>query len=590
MGDPPLLALFVIAFFAAGLFAVEQPTRSSSVPRLVPPERLSAALALNQLNFQASSIIGPAIAGLLIATVGLVGAYLVDALTFIASHHRPPRHRADPAARPDACGPACRRSARAWPTCGRAARSSPRSSSTSSPWSSPCRRRCSRSSPSTCSRSGRSGWGCWRRRRPPARSSGAVFSGWVNRVERVGRAVVGSVVVWGTAITRVRGHGPARDAGRVRGRPAGDGGGRGGGHGLGRVPQHDRPARDARPAARPRHVDPLARGHAPGRASATSSRRCWRPSSGRGWRSWPAGCCAWAGSSRWVGGCRSSGATSSTGRRRRRRSAPRRPGPSRRCEADGPRPIGGRTPLRCSLWSDARIGDNPSADPCFPQNVIDALNAIQAGLGEVPVPVLARDPARRADPALARVPVLRRAGPEGAPARPATSRCTGSASAAAPPTRCPAHIAMPAGWTTQRRRARCSSSRGMSSIVVDGVPVVRELAPLDRPLVAVGPGHEPFQAVPAASVVAAAPDRPGAATEPLPLSQRWSVPRERGRGARRRRHVAGAAAAGRRSSNRPREGSRSAGTRRRRTRAPEGSNGERSPGRRPGRAAHDHRR
>ena len=84
-GDPPLLALFAIAFVAAGLFAVEQPARSASIARLVPAERIPAAIALNQLNFQAASIVGPAVAGVLIATVGLVGAYAVDLFTFLAT-------------------------------------------------------------------------------------------------------------------------------------------------------------------------------------------------------------------------------------------------------------------------------------------------------------------------------------------------------------------------------------------------------------------------------------------------------------------------------------------------------------------------
>lgn len=84
-GAPPLAALFVVAFVAAGVGAVDQPTRASSIPRLVPPERLPAAIALNQLNFQTASIAGPAIGGVLIATVGLAGAYAVDALSFLAT-------------------------------------------------------------------------------------------------------------------------------------------------------------------------------------------------------------------------------------------------------------------------------------------------------------------------------------------------------------------------------------------------------------------------------------------------------------------------------------------------------------------------
>jgi len=85
MGDPPLIALFAVAFAAAGLSAIDQPARSSSIPRLVPAERLPSAIALNQLNFQVGSIVGPAIGGLLIATVGLPGAYLADVLSFSAS-------------------------------------------------------------------------------------------------------------------------------------------------------------------------------------------------------------------------------------------------------------------------------------------------------------------------------------------------------------------------------------------------------------------------------------------------------------------------------------------------------------------------
>ena len=84
-GSPPLPALFAVAFVAAGLGAVDQPTRASAIPRLVPSERLPAAIALNQLNFQTASIVGPAAGGILIATVGVAGAYAVDVVTFLAT-------------------------------------------------------------------------------------------------------------------------------------------------------------------------------------------------------------------------------------------------------------------------------------------------------------------------------------------------------------------------------------------------------------------------------------------------------------------------------------------------------------------------
>jgi MFS family permease len=85
MPAPPLIAIFVVAFVASTLGSFDQPARSSSIPRLVPAERLPAAIALNQLNFQAASIIGPAVGGVLIAVAGLPVAYAVDVLSFGAS-------------------------------------------------------------------------------------------------------------------------------------------------------------------------------------------------------------------------------------------------------------------------------------------------------------------------------------------------------------------------------------------------------------------------------------------------------------------------------------------------------------------------
>ena len=88
LSDPDVGALpilFVIAAVAAGCSAVDQPARSASIPRLVAPERLPAAIALNHLLFTMASIVGPAVGGLLIAWVGLSGAYLVDTLSFAAT-------------------------------------------------------------------------------------------------------------------------------------------------------------------------------------------------------------------------------------------------------------------------------------------------------------------------------------------------------------------------------------------------------------------------------------------------------------------------------------------------------------------------
>ncbi|HEX5589020.1 MAG TPA: MFS transporter [Candidatus Limnocylindrales bacterium] len=83
--EPALPVLFAIAFVASGLAAIDWPARSSATPRLVPPERLRAAIALGQLTFNAGSVLGPIAAGLLIGSIGVAGAYAADVVTFAAS-------------------------------------------------------------------------------------------------------------------------------------------------------------------------------------------------------------------------------------------------------------------------------------------------------------------------------------------------------------------------------------------------------------------------------------------------------------------------------------------------------------------------
>ena len=85
MPAPPLPAIYTVAFAATAISTVDGPARRAALPRLVPPERLPAAIVLQQVNIQACSVVGPAIGGLLIAAVGVSAAYLFDAVTFVAA-------------------------------------------------------------------------------------------------------------------------------------------------------------------------------------------------------------------------------------------------------------------------------------------------------------------------------------------------------------------------------------------------------------------------------------------------------------------------------------------------------------------------
>ncbi|MGD0121775.1 MAG: MFS transporter [Candidatus Limnocylindrales bacterium] len=81
----PIWALYAVAFVAAGVGAVDGPARTSALPRLVPRERLPAAIAVNWLSGQTVAVAGPVFAGVLIATSGVAAAFAFDVLTFLAS-------------------------------------------------------------------------------------------------------------------------------------------------------------------------------------------------------------------------------------------------------------------------------------------------------------------------------------------------------------------------------------------------------------------------------------------------------------------------------------------------------------------------
>ncbi len=65
--------------------ALDQPTRQSFIMELVGRQQLASAIGMNSASFNAARIIGPAVAGVLIAHVGLFLCFLLNALAFLAS-------------------------------------------------------------------------------------------------------------------------------------------------------------------------------------------------------------------------------------------------------------------------------------------------------------------------------------------------------------------------------------------------------------------------------------------------------------------------------------------------------------------------
>ena len=85
MDRPPLVLIYGAAALTAGLSGIDSPTRSAMIPRLVGRELLPAAVALNQVMWQTTSIVGPAIGGIVVVKLGLPWAYGIDIVTYGAT-------------------------------------------------------------------------------------------------------------------------------------------------------------------------------------------------------------------------------------------------------------------------------------------------------------------------------------------------------------------------------------------------------------------------------------------------------------------------------------------------------------------------
>ncbi|MGI8774032.1 MAG: MFS transporter [Actinomycetota bacterium] len=79
-----LWMIYLITFLTGMTTVLDNPARQSFVTEMVGRDLVPNAVSLNSAVFNASRIIGPALAGVAIATVGLPWAFLVNAGTFVA--------------------------------------------------------------------------------------------------------------------------------------------------------------------------------------------------------------------------------------------------------------------------------------------------------------------------------------------------------------------------------------------------------------------------------------------------------------------------------------------------------------------------
>ncbi len=100
-----VVQVWMVLLIAAGrgiMLSFNMPARQSLISELVPAEDLMNAIALNSATLNLTRVIGPAIGGGLIATVGVAGAFYLNAASFLAVLYglammrfpeRPPRRR-----------------------------------------------------------------------------------------------------------------------------------------------------------------------------------------------------------------------------------------------------------------------------------------------------------------------------------------------------------------------------------------------------------------------------------------------------------------------------------------------------------------
>lgn len=84
LSHPHFVVLVTLPALAAGLAGLSGPLRTAVIPTLVKPEELVAAYSLNQIIMNTATVVGPGLAGVIIAATGVSWCFLIDGITFFA--------------------------------------------------------------------------------------------------------------------------------------------------------------------------------------------------------------------------------------------------------------------------------------------------------------------------------------------------------------------------------------------------------------------------------------------------------------------------------------------------------------------------
>src|SRR4051794_31031548 len=83
-GAVALWHVYALAFALGIASAIDAPVRQAFVTELVGPSLLANAVSLNSATFNTARVLGPAVAGVLIASAGTSWVFLINAASFVA--------------------------------------------------------------------------------------------------------------------------------------------------------------------------------------------------------------------------------------------------------------------------------------------------------------------------------------------------------------------------------------------------------------------------------------------------------------------------------------------------------------------------
>ncbi|HEV3399001.1 MAG TPA: MFS transporter [Actinomycetes bacterium] len=83
-GAVRLWMVYVLALLLGVATAFDMPARQAFVSEMVGPDRVANAVGLNSASFNTARVVGPAVAGALIAVVGIAPAFFVNAVSYLA--------------------------------------------------------------------------------------------------------------------------------------------------------------------------------------------------------------------------------------------------------------------------------------------------------------------------------------------------------------------------------------------------------------------------------------------------------------------------------------------------------------------------